>query len=55
MNVGKTKTMIFNFRGTLNQYPKSISSVEKEEVANELGASSITINQELVKQRLHHE
>ena len=34
MNVGKTKTMIFNFRGTLNQYPKSISSVEKEEVAN---------------------
>ena len=34
MIVGKTKKMIFNFRWTLNQYPKSISSVEKEEVAN---------------------
>ena len=34
MNVGKTKTMIFNYLGTSDEYPKSIAAVNEEEVKN---------------------
>ena len=34
MNVSKTKTMIFNYIGTSDEYPKSIASVNEEEVGN---------------------
>ena len=34
MNVGKTKTMIFNYLGTSDDYPKTIASVNGEEVDN---------------------
>ena len=34
MNVGKTKTMIYNYQGPVEDYPASIATVREEKLEN---------------------
>ena len=59
MNVGKTKTMIYNYQGSVEEYPTSIASVNEENVENVKAFKYLgnirftTIKQQLERRKLH--